>query len=131
MNLSAAPGGPEANRRRSQRVLLSINVTVMGESPPGKTFTEETQTLVVNAHGALIALSAPVVSGQQLRLTNKASHEEEPCRVVYLGPKAGGKTQVGIEFTKPAPNFWHIAFPPEDWTPRSPEARTARPRPRK
>jgi hypothetical protein len=27
-------------------------------------------------------------------------------------------------FTAPTPHFWHIAFPPEDWSASSPDART-------
>jgi len=30
---------------------------------------------------------------------------------------------VGIEFLEPSPRFWRIAFPPEDWSARSPEAK--------
>jgi hypothetical protein len=25
---------------------------------------------------------------------------------------------VRVQFVEPQPNFWHIAFPPDDWTPR-------------
>jgi hypothetical protein len=37
------------------------------------------------------------------------------CQVTYLGPVSGNKAQIGVEFIKPSPHFWHIAFPPEDW----------------
>jgi hypothetical protein len=43
--------------------------------------------------------------------------------VVDAGSKSDGKTEVGIEFLEPAPRFWHIAFPPEDWNLNSPEAK--------
>jgi hypothetical protein len=36
-----------------------------------------------------------------------------------------GKAEVGLEFSSPHPTFWRVAFPPEDWTPRHPEARSA------
>jgi hypothetical protein len=45
--------------------------------------------------------------------------------VAFLGPVRGGKAEIGLEFTSPHPTFWRVAFPPEDWTPRHPEARTA------
>jgi PilZ domain len=108
--------GSGSNRRRSQRVLLSIPVTVSGDSPQG-TFTEQTHTLVVNAHGALITLAAKISQGQQLRLKNQAYAEERNCHVSYIGPTSEGRMQVGIEFIEPAPDFWHIAFPPDDWVP--------------
>jgi PilZ domain len=106
----------EINRRRSRRVLLSIPVTVSGDSPRGS-FCEQTHTLVVNAHGALITLAANVSHGQHLVLQNQVHSGERSCHVSYIGPTADGKTQVGVEFIEPAPDFWHIAFPPEDWVP--------------
>lgn len=112
--------GPDANRRRSQRVILSVPVSVSGQSPKGQ-FTEETKTLVVNAHGALVTLAAKVSQGQQLELKSVTNPEKQTCKVVYIGPTVQGQTQVGIEFLKPAPHFWHVAFPPENWTPVSDE----------
>ena len=108
--------GPDANRRRSQRVILSVPVSVSGTGPKGK-FTEETKTLVVNAHGALVTLAAKMTQGQQLELKSASNPEAQACKVVYIGPSVQGQTQVGVEFLKPAPHFWHVAFPPENWTP--------------
>lgn len=110
----SSSGSSESNRRRSQRVLLSIPITVSGDSPQGA-FREQTRTLVINAHGALITLAAKVSHGQKLRLTNQAHSEERSCHVSYIGPTAEGQTQVGIEFSEPTPDFWHIAFPSDDW----------------
>jgi hypothetical protein len=111
---SWSPSPSQDNRRRSARVLLSVPVTVSCETPPG-IFTEKTQTLVVNAHGALITLGAKVTAGQTL-LIGSGSSEPRSCRVVYVGPATQGRPQLGIEFTEPSPNFWHITFPPEDWS---------------
>jgi hypothetical protein len=112
MNTWSSSPGPD-NRRRSHRVLLNVPVTVSCETPPG-VFSEKTQTLVVNAHGALITLGAKVIQGQTLLITGPSSAQCS-CRVVYVGPAAQGRTQLGIEFNEPAPNFWHITFPPDDW----------------
>jgi hypothetical protein len=27
-----------------------------------------------------------------------------------------GPPTVAVEFTKPAPSFWRVAFPPSDWS---------------
>ena len=109
-------GGPDSNRRRSQRVIVNVPITVSNEGGNKDTaFQEETQTLVVNAHGAMIALAARVVKGQTVRVKNRATQEDEACKVVYLGPVSSGKAQVGVDFTSSAPDFWRIAFPPEDW----------------
>ena len=110
-----ATSGPESARRRSQRVILSIPVTVSGATTQGP-FSENTQTLVINAHGALVALAAKISHGQQLEIKSATHPEKQACKVVYVGPTVEGKTQFGVEFTKPAPHFWQIAFPPEDWS---------------
>jgi len=115
-NGSPLPGRPDATRRRSQRVILSLGVIVRTEDGPKATsFEEETHTLVVNVHGALIVLAGKVAKGQKLRLTNRATKAEQVCRVANLGPTSEGKTQIGVEFLKPSPDFWRISFPPEDW----------------
>ena len=109
-------GGTDSNRRRSQRVIVNVPITVSSEGGnKDAAFQEETQTLVVNAHGAMIALAAKVVKGQTLRLKNRTTQEDQTCKVVYLGPVAAGKSQVGIDFMSKAPDFWRISFPPEDW----------------
>jgi hypothetical protein len=105
----------DPGRRRSMRVLLSVPIHVTGKTTQGEAFAEETRTLVVNAHGALISLGAPVVANQTITVSNKATRQTMDCRVVYVGNAQGGKSQTGIEFAKPSPTFWQIDFPPDDW----------------
>jgi len=97
------------------RVLLSVPILVSGKTANNEDFNEETRTLVVNAHGALVALGAQVVAQQTVTLSNKATQQSTDCRVVHLGSAQGGKTQVGLEFVKPSGKFWQIDFPPDDW----------------
>jgi hypothetical protein len=124
-NVGPIPVGPEASRRRSQRVFLSVRVIVRSEdAPKNSAFEEETQTMVVNAHGALILLRAKVIKGQKIRVVHRATKAEQACRVASLGPTTEGKTQVGIEFLKPSPDFWQISFPPEDWVVPEPSTAT-------
>jgi hypothetical protein len=123
-------GNPPTNannpmaRRRSQRVLMQVRVKISGMDSLSKLFDEDTETLAINAHGALILLSARVTSGATVKLQNKRTQEEQECHVVFLGPVRAGKCEIGLEFSSPRPAFWRVAFPPEDWSPRSPEART-------
>ena len=112
-------------RRRSQRVLMQVPIRVRGTDTQNKAFEEETETLAINAHGALVLLSARLTSGGTVLMQHKRTQEEQECHVVFLGPVRGGKAEVGLEFTSPRPQFWRVAFPPEDWTSKSPEARTA------
>ena len=112
---------PMGNRRRSQRVLLRIPVQVIARGPDKQPVSEMTHTAVVNAHGGLIYLSLQVTPGQAVILKNPETNEEQLCRVARADPVPDGKTEVGLEFVKPAPNFWRVAFPPSDWEPHSPE----------
>jgi hypothetical protein len=105
----------EASRRRSMRVLLSVSIRVTGKTAFNEDFEEQTRTLVVNAHGALISLQAPVVPNQRITVANKATNDSRECRVVHVGTQAAGKIQIGIEFVKPSGLFWQIDFPPDDW----------------
>lgn len=118
---SARPG----TRRRSQRVLMQVGIRVRGKDAQGKDFEEMTETLAVNAHGALILLNARVISGAIVHVKHNKTEEEQECHAAFLGPVRSGRAEVGVEFTSPHPTFWRVAFPPEDWSPKSPEARTA------
>lgn len=113
------------SRRRSQRVLMQMSVRISGTDSLNKPFVEEADTLAINAHGALILLQARVTSGALLTLRNNATKEDQECNVVFLGPVRGNRAEVGLEFSARRPHFWRVAFPPEDWSPKNPEARTA------
>ena len=123
MNAPNLRPSPHSNQRRSQRILLSIPVIISGQQSSGAPFTERTRTLVVNAHGALIELREPVLVGQSLRVSNVATNEEMNCKVVDINPGHANLPEIGIEFAEPCPRFWRVAFPPSDWSPRSPEAK--------
>ena len=108
---------PWTTKRRSQRLVLSVPVVVHRLPTEGAPFYEGTHTSVLSAHGALVDMASNVVPEQTLVLQNALSGEEVVCRVVSTEKKLTGRPQVAIEFKQPAPNFWHIAFPPPDWTP--------------
>ncbi len=112
-----------AVRRRSQRVLMQVGVLIRGKDAQGKPFEEKTDTLAINAHGALVALKNRITSGSNLKMKNNMTEEEQECHVVFLGPVRDGKAEIGLEFSEPRPAFWRVAFPPEDWTPKHPDAR--------
>jgi len=97
------------------RVLLSVPIQINGKDREEQEFQEETRTLVVNAHGALISLGARVLAGQQITVSNKSTRKTLDCRIVHLGTVSAGKVQTGIEFVKPCASFWQIDFPPDDW----------------
>jgi hypothetical protein len=101
--------------RRSQRIDLSVSVLVHRPKGEGPQFYENTKTLVVSAHGALVALKGMVVPRQRLLLQNTTSGQQEECRVVSVNKDLTGPSTVAVEFAKPAASFWRVAFPPSDW----------------
>lgn len=115
---SAEAATPEAKRdtRRSKRVYISMPVLVKCQRG-GQSYEEQTVTDAVNAQGCLLRLNVAVERGQKLTIVNVKSTQEIECRVAYVGQSDSGKTQAGVEFTRQAEYFWHIAFPPDDWNP--------------
>ena len=80
----------DARKRRSERVEWSVPVVLYRRPIEGSWFSEKTHTLVVNAHGALMALVEKVAPEQKLLLQNTASGEQRECRVVYVKKELAG-----------------------------------------
>ena len=94
------------NRRRSKRIKARVPVVVRFQDSNRRFISETTHTVIVNEHGALILLTAPVKVDQIIRLENPNLGEELLCRVTSLGPRFLGKTQVAVELIMPTPGFW-------------------------
>jgi hypothetical protein len=124
--MGSTPNSPSNSgpKRRSQRVLMQVAVRIRGSDAQGKTFEEDASTLAINAHGALVALQVRLTSGSTVFMRHTTTNEEQECHVVFLGPVRSGKAEIGLEFSAPRPSFWRVTFPPEDWSPKHPEART-------
>jgi hypothetical protein len=98
----------EREKRRSQRVKVRVPVAVRLQLADKRIITETTEALVVSAHGGLILLTAEVFQGDFVTLSNPTTEKEMLGRVTDVGARIMGKVQVGIEFIKPAPEFWGI-----------------------
>lgn len=103
-----APSRPLPASRSSTRISLHVPVMVYGWSKDDTSFHEEASTILVNASGALLPLTAKVAIGDTVFLVNQATQQEQECRVAYLGTDAKGKARAGIAFRHPAPNFWRV-----------------------
>jgi len=113
------------NRRRSQRVLMKVPVRVSVQAGAAALTEQETYTLAVSAHGALLAASAPLYRGQRLTLENPQTKASLECVVAHIDRfPDDDQVKVGVEFLLPNPTFWHVAFPPKDWSPRHPDAKS-------
>ena len=104
---------PVDNARRSSRLTLAVPVVVWGIAGDASTFFEETQTLSVAVHGALVRLATHVRPNQKMVVYNKKTQEEMGCRVVHVRNNGTGHSEVGIFFEHPMPDFWKISFPPQ------------------
>jgi hypothetical protein len=102
-------------RRRSKRIRARVAISVRVQARNKETICEDTHSLIVNAHGALILLTVPVGRDQFVTVVNPKTGQELLARVTAIGHRMMGKAQVGIEFIRPAPEFWGISPYPEDW----------------
>jgi hypothetical protein len=100
---------PRAEQRSSKRASLRIAVVVYGWVKNQGAFHEESETLLVNASGGLVTLSARVEVGETIFLVNKSTREEQECRVVYVQQGAEGKIKVGLAFKRSVPSFWRTS----------------------
>src|SRR5712691_6786194 len=101
---------PLGDRRRSQRVLLSVAVRITGTNAGSTPFSEQTTTAVVNAHGGVVLLKEAVRQGQRLRVMSQNTGEETACVTVDANVGSYEPREVGIEFVAAAPRFWRVAF---------------------
>ena len=100
------PPAAQLERRRSPRRILDVPLIVRGESAEQQHFEEETFTISVSAHGALVLLAARVSLGQTIVLVKPETQQAQEGRVSRLGSLHGGLAQVAVEFAQPVPEFW-------------------------
>ena len=102
----------EVERRRSERLLITVPIRVEGMDRNGEIFREETQTLVINRQGARIYLKRKVAAGAVLLITTVLGNRSAKFRVV--GPtqppsEEGGEW--GVECLDSNCRIWGIGFP--------------------
>jgi hypothetical protein len=100
------PPAAQLERRRSPRRLLDVPLIVSGETAENQPFQEETFTISVSAHGALVLLATRVSLGQTVLLMKPETRQALEGRVSRLGALYGGLAQVAVEFAQPVPEFW-------------------------
>ena len=92
-------------------LLQELPVLVYGRGDDEEPFREETNVRRLNFRGGLIALTAKVAPGQDLILMNLATEEDQRCRVAFVGEQHSGRSMIGVQFSRPAWEFWRIATP--------------------
>ena len=109
---------PGEERRRSQRVIISVPVTLV-VSENGRDELISARTVAVNIHGAMVVSSRTLESGTKLVLLNERTQQKIDSRVTRTPRDSGEGFLIPLEFTSASPNFWQITFPPTNW--RGPE----------
>ena len=66
----------KSEKRRSDRLMLTVPLRVQGNDPQGAEFAEEARTVTLNRHGARIQISRPLLSGQTIKIKNLVSRKE-------------------------------------------------------
>jgi hypothetical protein len=103
----------EVERRRSERLLITVPIRVEGMDRNGEKFSEDTRTLVINRQGARIYLKRSVAAGCVLIITTTVGHRNAKFRVVGpTQPLSGDGGEWGVESQESNCNIWGIGFPP-------------------
>lgn len=107
---------PNESTARPQPVALEIPVTVNGAhtvegSDKRAPFSENTQTVLVFPHGAVIRIATALAPGQLVFLTNEKTKKEVVCQVIKSRSSGGAGAYVELQFTEPAPGFWGVQLP--------------------
>jgi hypothetical protein len=119
LNTAALTVTNPLERRRSKRLLVVLPLVVRFQGAQSKAALEHTSTVDVSAHGALMHLATKVVLGQTLTLMNPDNWDERDVCVSRVGSSDGAMTQAGIDFGRPAPEFWPLAAGPQKAFPQS------------
>jgi TonB family protein len=86
---------------------------VSSSGQPGRIdiFAEETCTVIVFPHGAVIRLSSAVAPGQMMMVVNRKSRQVAPCRVVNVRNYPNVRGYAEIEFFQSVNGFWGSYIP--------------------
>lgn len=105
---------PGEERRRSQRVIIRVPVTLelMQNGKPERIVAH---TVAVNVHGAMALCSRNIDAETKLEVLNESTKKKAVARVTRPPRESAEGFLIPLEFTSPAPDFWQISFPPSNW----------------
>jgi hypothetical protein len=107
---------PGEERRRSQRVIIMVPVT-MELAKDGKVVKVAARTVAVNIHGAMVMCQRTLDSEVKIELVNEQTRERTTARVTRMPRQSADGFLIPLEFVKPSPMFWQISFPSTNWKP--------------
>ncbi len=100
-------------KRRSDRILLTLPLSVQGTDEKGQAFHVDAQTSVLNRHGGSIRVNRRLRAGETVRIINLVGrHSSDFCVVGPVVPFSEKGGEYGVEYLNPSESIWGIQFPP-------------------
>ena len=112
--LNRAGQMPGEERRRSQRVIIRVPVTLV-VTEADKQVKINAHTVAVNIHGAMVVSPRSLDSDASVDLVNERTNENIASRVTRTPRESSEGFLIPLEFINPSTNFWQITFPPSNW----------------
>jgi len=97
--------------RRSGRSLKSVPILLIGSDAEGRTFSEDTRTVILSLHGAGIVSNHKLIAEQEMILRSKETDREAEIRVVGEIGSEDGRYTYGVAFLDDDLDFWQMEFP--------------------
>jgi len=107
---------PGVERRRSQRVVIRIGVT-LHYAEQGRPASVRAYTLEVNDHGAMLICAHSFPAATKLELQHARTRQRQWCHVTRAPRETSEGFQIPVEFETPMKGFWQISFPSTNWKP--------------
>jgi hypothetical protein len=104
------------NRRRSTRVEFVVPLILSGRDAKGLPFREESQTKIVNFHGAKVKTTREILVGMQVCIENPQNAATEKAVCVRIEEDVPGENAhyIAVQLIRPG-NIWGLENPPADW----------------
>jgi hypothetical protein len=106
---------PADERRRSQRVLIRVGVTLHAPVAGAAESSIKAYTQDVNAQGAMLISPENFAVNARFEVEHNGTRQRQGCHVTRTPRSSPDGFHVPVEFNGPSPGFWQVAFPPADW----------------
>ena len=101
-----------ADKRASPRISAKFPVHVSGRDVRHKPIDEDSETLLINENGALIALGAEFQLNDHVRVTNRNTNAAVDARVAWRSSaQINNRWSYGVALIDPPDDFWTTQKP--------------------
>jgi PilZ domain len=100
-------------KRRSDRIMLTIPLSVQVTDEEGRPFQVDARTSVLNRQGGRIHINHRLRAGETVRIVNLLGRRSSDFRVIGpVSPFSDSGGEYGVEYLDVQENIWGIQFPP-------------------